>query len=68
MLGEVDGILLATTTPEGATVLDGEALWGRLPAVKSGALIASNGNINYGSIFSAIQVAKLVDELYSKIA
>ena len=67
-LGGVDGILLATTTPEGAAVLDGVDLWQRLPAVSSGALIASNGNINYGSIYSAIQVAKLVDELYGKMA
>lgn len=68
VLGQVDGILLATTTPEGATTLDGEALWTRLPAVESGALVASNGNINYGSIYSAMQVAKLIDELYGKIA
>ena len=67
-LGQVDGLLLATTTPEGATLLDGLDLWQRLPAVASGAVIASNGNINYGSIYSAIQVAKLVDELYGKIA
>lgn len=66
-LGAVDGILLATTSPEGAALLDGEALWQRLPSVSSGALVASNGNINYGSIYSAIQVAKLVDELYGKI-
>lgn len=68
VLGQVDGILLATTTPEGAATLDGEELWKRLPAVESGALVASNGNINYISIYSAMQVAKLVDELYGKIA
>lgn len=68
VLGGVDGILLATTTPEGASQLNGETLWDRLPSVQSGAVIASNGNINYGSIYSAMQVAKLVDELYSKIA
>ncbi|MGB3338431.1 MAG: ABC transporter substrate-binding protein [Devosia sp.] len=67
-LGEVDGILLATTSPEDAAMLEGETLWQRLPAVASGALVASNGNINYGSIYSAIQVAKFVDELYGKIA
>ena len=67
-LGGVDGILLATTSPEGAAVLDGEELWKRLPAVTSGALVASNGNINYGSIYSAIQVVKFVDELYGKMA
>lgn len=67
VLGGVDGILLATTAPEETTQLNGEVLWDRLPSVQSGAIIASNGNINYGSIYSAMQVAKLVDELYSKI-
>lgn len=67
-LGEVDGILLATTSPEGATALDGNPLWQRLPAVQAGALIASNGNINYGSIYSAIHVARLIDELYTMMA
>lgn len=67
-LGEADGLLLATTSPEGATLLDGDALWRRLPAVQSGALVASNGNINYGSIYSAIHVARLIDELYAMIA
>jgi iron complex transport system substrate-binding protein len=66
-LGEVDGIILATTSPEGAALLDGEPLWQRLPAVASGTLLASNGNINYGSIYSAIHVAKMVDELYGKM-
>lgn len=67
-LGEVDGILLATTSPEGASLLDGLDPWNRLPAVANGVLVASEDNINYGSIHSAIQVAKFVDELYGKMA
>ncbi len=66
-LGQVDGIILATTSPEGAALLDGEPTWQRLPAVASGALVASNGNINYGSIYSAIKVAQMVDELLGKM-
>ena len=68
ILGQVDGILLATTSPEGAGLLDGVDPWTRLPAVTNGALVASEGNINYGSIYSAIQVAKFIDALYGKIA
>lgn len=68
MLGGVDGILLATTTPDATAGLDGLDLWKRLPAVENGVLIASNGNINYGSIYSAIKIAQMVDELYSKMA
>lgn len=67
-LGGVDGVLLATTTPDATAGLDGLDLWKRLPAVENGVLIASNGNINYGSIYSAIQIAKFVDELYGKMA
>ena len=66
-LGSVDGILMATSVDE-ANPLTGNTMWDRLPAVASGAMIASNGNINYGSIYSAIQVAKFVDELYGKMA
>lgn len=67
MLGSVDGILLATGVDE-ANSLTGNTMWDRLPAVESGAMIASNGNINYGSIYSAIQVARFVDDLYGKMA
>ena len=67
-LGQVDGLILATTSPEGAALLDGEPTWQRLPAVTSGALVASNGNINYGSIFSAIKVAQMVVVLFGKMA
>lgn len=67
-LGEVDGILLATTAPDNMAGLANETMWQRLPAVQADALVASNGNINYGSIYSAIQVAKLIDALYEKLA
>lgn len=67
-LGSVDGILLATTSPDDLSGLENEPLWQRQPAVAADAMIASNGNINYGSIYSAMQVAKLVDELYGKLA
>ncbi|MET3925853.1 ABC transporter substrate-binding protein [Devosia sp. 2618] len=67
VLGDVDGALVVTGLDE-LNVLDGDAIWSRLPFVQAGATVASNGNINYGSIYSAIYVAKLVDALYSKIA
>ncbi len=67
-LGNVDGVLLATTSPDALSGLEGEPLWQRLPAVSAGAMVASNGNINYGSIYSAMQVAKLIDELYGTLA
>lgn len=64
----VDGILLATTGADELAVLDKEPLWQRLPAVAAGAVIASNGNVNYGSIYSATHLVQMFDELYSKIA
>lgn len=68
VLGKVDGILLATTGTDEIQLLDKEPLWQRLPAVASGAVVASNGNVNYGSIYSATHLVHLFDELYSKIA
>ncbi|RYE10941.1 MAG: ABC transporter substrate-binding protein [Hyphomicrobiales bacterium] len=64
----VDGILLATTGTDEIDALNKEPLWQRLPAVAAGAVVASNGNVNYGSLYSARHLAGLYDELYSKIA
>jgi len=68
LLGGVDGIILATTGPGDMAGLEDEPLWQRLPVAQSGALLASNGNINYGSIYSAMHVARMVDELLGKLA
>jgi iron complex transport system substrate-binding protein len=68
VLGKVDGLLLATTGTDEIAVLDKEPLWQRLPAVAAGAVVASNGNVNYGSIYSARHLVTLFDELYGKIA
>lgn len=68
VLGEVDGILLATTGTDEIDVLNKEPLWQRLPAVAAGAVVASNGNVNYGSFYSASHLVHLFDELYGKIA
>lgn len=67
VLGGADGLILAISSPDEMAVLDANALWQRLPAVKAGATIAANGNINYGSLYSARYVAGLADRLYDKI-
>jgi iron complex transport system substrate-binding protein len=64
--GGVDGFLLATMGPDDMAGLENEPLWQRLPGAKAG--VASNGNINYGSIYSAMQIARMVDELLGKMA
>ena len=68
VLGKVDGFLLATTGTDEIALLDREPLWQRLPAVAHGAVVASNGNVNYGSVYSATQLVHLFDALYDKIA
>lgn len=68
VLGKVDGFLLATTGTDEIAALDNEPLWQRLPAVAGGAVVASNGNVNYGSLYSASHLVRLFDELYGKIA
>jgi len=67
-LGKVDGIILSTFAPEDMDGLKDEPLWQRLPAIANGATVVSNGNINYGSIYSATHVAKMIDELLGRIA
>jgi iron complex transport system substrate-binding protein len=67
-LGNVDGLLLVTGTDADVAGVAEMTTWQRLPAVRAGATINSNGNINYGSIYSAIQIAKFMDELYGKMA
>lgn len=67
VLGTVDGFILATTAAEDMAGVNDEPLWQRLPAVTAGATVASNGNINYGSIYSAMRVAQMVDELLGKM-
>lgn len=68
VLGNVDGIILSTSVPEDVDGIKDEPLWQRLPAIANNATVTSNGNINYGSIYSAIHVAKMIDELLGKIA
>lgn len=68
VLGGVDGIILSTFAPEDIDGVKDEPLWQRLPAIASGATVASNGNINYGSIYSATHVARMIDELLGRIA
>jgi iron complex transport system substrate-binding protein len=67
VLGRVDGIILSTFTPQDIDGLKDDPLWQRLPAIVNGATVASNGNINYGSIYSATFVARMIDELLGKI-
>jgi iron complex transport system substrate-binding protein len=69
VLGAVDGFLLVTS-PDDADPLAGlptDPLWQRVPAVANAAILPSKGNINYGSIYSAIYIAKMVDELCGKL-
>lgn len=68
LLGEVDGIILSTFAPQDIDAVSADPLWQRLPAIAAGATVASNGNINYGSIYSATHVAKMIDELLGKLA
>ncbi len=67
-LAGVDGLLVVTDTPEDLAGLQDNSLWQRLPPVEGGKMLLSNGNINYGSIYSAMQVARMLDELYGLLS
>lgn len=67
-LGAVDGMLLVASTPDELAGVADKPLWQRLPAIAAGNYVLSNGNINYGSLYSAIHVANMLDELYASMA
>ncbi|MGC4193204.1 MAG: ABC transporter substrate-binding protein, partial [Thermomicrobiales bacterium] len=66
--GEVDGILLQDGDGEMLAALSEIAIWNALPAVQKGNIVTSNGNINYGQIYTAREIARLWNELYAKVA
>ena len=70
-LAEVDGFLVQDYgTEDGSTAfthLSEDPLWQTLPAVQAGAVVATTGNTNYGSIYTAKEVIRLYDELFTKM-
>ncbi|HEU0164325.1 MAG TPA: ABC transporter substrate-binding protein, partial [Thermomicrobiales bacterium] len=66
---EADGFFVQDLSGSGA--LDALAelpLWTSLPAVKAGHVVASRGNVNYGSIYTAQELARNWTALYATMA
>lgn len=63
---DADGIFLQNLTPTPALASMAELpLWRDLPAVRSGRVIESRGNVNYGGIFSAQELVRNWSDLYA---
>jgi len=54
----------ATLPPD----LTDSPLWQRLPAVEAGRVVVTEGNTNYGSVYTATKLVEYFDELYSLLA
>ncbi|WP_226367386.1 ABC transporter substrate-binding protein [Pseudonocardia sp. ICBG162] len=63
---DADGFYLQNTGTERslATMAD-VPVWRELPAVRAGRVVETAGNVNYGSVYSAMQVARDLDALFA---
>ncbi|MBB3037033.1 ABC transporter substrate-binding protein [Hoyosella altamirensis] len=66
LLAPADG-LLVTTAVDGAPDRGTDVLWGEIPAVAAGAVIYSNGNVNFGSVYTASYCLDLFDDLLTRL-
>ena len=66
-LAGADGFLVVNVGDDAPDQLAEHPLWQALPAVQAGAVVVSPGNVNYGSIYTAQEIVRLYDELYTAI-
>lgn len=62
VLSVTDG-LLVTTSSAVAAARDTNSFWQRVPAVAQGHVSYSDGNINFGSVYTALEALRLIEEL-----
>lgn len=66
---DADGIYLQNLSSEPTLASMVELpVWRDLPAVRAGRVVESPGNVNYGSVYSAIRIARDWDALYRLLA
>lgn len=68
VFGDADGIFYMLNTEGDEARLESSPLWQRLPAVAAGRTLKPVGNTNYGNVYTAIHIAHLFDEFYSKLS
>lgn len=66
--GDVDAILYVNHGEGVIEQIAADPIWSRLPAVAAGKTLAPLGNTNFGGVYTAMQIAKFLDELYGKLA
>jgi iron complex transport system substrate-binding protein len=60
--------LLVTTSAELEKPIKADKLWNRIPAAAAGRVAYSNGNINYGSVYTATEALRLYDQLFASMS
>lgn len=66
---DVDGIYLQNlSTEKTADSMRDLPIWRDIPAVRAGRLVESPGNVNYGSVYSAMRIARDLDALYTSMS
>jgi iron complex transport system substrate-binding protein len=68
IFGEVDAILYVNHGEGAVEQIAVDPLWTRVPAVAAGKTIAPLGNTNFGGVYTAMQIARFLDELYGLLA
>lgn len=66
--GDVDAILYVNHGEGVVEQISADPIWNRVPAVAAGKTLAPVGNTNFGGVYTAMQIAKFLDELYGKLA
>lgn len=66
--GDVDAILYVNHGEGVVEQFAADPIWNRVPAIAAGKTLAPLGNTNFGGVYTAMQIAKFLDELYGTLA
>lgn len=65
-LDSADGMIV-TTAPGVDPVTDDRAMWNRIRAVQGDNVVYTGGNINYGSVYTAMRTLDYFDDLFTRL-
>lgn len=68
IFGQVDAILYVNHGEGAVEQVAADPLWTRVPAIAAGKTLAPLGNTNFGGVYTAMQIARFLDELYGLLA
>lgn len=68
IFADVDAILYVNHGEGIVEQIAADPIWTRVPAVAAGKTMAPLGNTNFGGVYTAMQIARFLDELYGTLA